>query len=48
MKTYATEAKAMARANRLIDHGIWPALIRWGDRWRLSHDPDLVEILWTP
>jgi hypothetical protein len=40
MKTYPTEAKAFARVRALKAYGIWPAVIRCDNGWRLSYDPD--------
>ncbi len=41
MKLYASEARAYKRVTVLIKHGFWPGIIRHGDKFRLSFDPDL-------
>ena len=39
-KTYATERAAQQRVEQLQRLGYWPGLVRCGERWRLTVDPD--------
>jgi hypothetical protein len=42
-KTYKTEAKAFRRVAYLSRyHGIWPGVLRCGDGWQLTYDPDIA------
>lgn len=40
VKTYPTEESAQRRAGQLQALGIWPGVVRCGERWRLTVDPD--------
>ena len=39
-KTYPSEESAQRRAEQLQPLGIWPGVVRCGERWRLTTDPD--------
>ena len=39
-KTYPTEESALRRVEQLNRLGYWPGVVRHGDRWRLTADPD--------
>lgn len=40
VKTYPTERAAEVRVRQLRALGMWPGVVRHGDRWRLTSDPD--------
>ena len=40
VKTYPSEESAQRRAEQLQALGIWPGVVRCGERWRLTVDPD--------
>lgn len=43
-RTYPTEEAALRRAAQLQAAGIWPGVVRCGDRWRLTADPDIPRV----
>jgi hypothetical protein len=41
LRTYPSEAAALRRVVLLRQSGVWPGVVRCGDRWRLTADPDV-------